>query len=374
MSETESADLAPLAGDNSLPDLAARILAEHEAAEAANKRGLTHAINAGRLLIEAKAKLTHGRWLPWLSEHCRVPERTAQAYMQVARSFDDQGLPTPTVDSPSPPQGPRPQAAGRSGDGEAAKAQRVADLSFRNALQSLAADRAQFVQREIRHIRREDARARFTRETTQALLPTLGKRKICVARNAAKRQWMLAIGPNISRADLKERERVARETAVVLELERQRGDLVDAALEAEAEAKRLRNEAGSLEKEIGAEVRKAVGPTEPLTVTYDFQADEETDAAIAALSDEDRADRLIAARGAIDERLEETERGYWGDLTLMSSQPIRPGPSGPRSSGWTKSGSPEWLDEIFPDWNRAEPEGEAGFTGDEDEDEDGDEA
>jgi Protein of unknown function (DUF3102) len=328
----------PEIGDNSLADLAARIKAEHEAAEAANKRGLEHAINAGRLLLEAKAQVTHGRWLPWLGEHCRVPERTAQAYMQVARSFDG------PVGKPSPSQG---QAPG----GDDAKALRVADLSFRNALQSLAVDRAKFVGREIRHMRREDARSRFTLETPQALLPSPAGRMMRVARNPAERRWMLACGPNISRAKLKERERVARETAVVEELERQRSDLVDQAAELEAEAKRLRQEAESLQKEITVEIKKAIGPAEPFTVTYKFQADEETDAEIASLSEEERVDRLLAARGAIDESLEETERGYWGDMTLMGSQPTSPGPGGPRFTGWTKIGSPEWLDELFPDWN-----------------------
>jgi len=64
---------------------------------------------AGDLLTQAKAQVPHGQWLPWLAEHCAIAERTAQAYMRVARSLD------------------------RLDD---AKAQRVADLSFRNALNS----------------------------------------------------------------------------------------------------------------------------------------------------------------------------------------------------------------------------------------------
>jgi Protein of unknown function (DUF3102) len=49
------------------------------------QRGCEHAINAGRLLIEAKAQLEHGQWLPWLQEHCQVSERTARPYMRLAR-------------------------------------------------------------------------------------------------------------------------------------------------------------------------------------------------------------------------------------------------------------------------------------------------
>jgi hypothetical protein len=69
---------------NSLTDLAARIRAEHEASGLAIKRGLDHAIACGRLLIEARAQLEHGQWLPWLREHCGVPERSARRYMELA--------------------------------------------------------------------------------------------------------------------------------------------------------------------------------------------------------------------------------------------------------------------------------------------------
>ena len=83
---TESDDLALLAGDNSLPDLAARIRVEHEAVSAALKESVRHAIAAGELLIEAKGQLGHGRWLPWLRDHCTISERTAQLYMRVAKN------------------------------------------------------------------------------------------------------------------------------------------------------------------------------------------------------------------------------------------------------------------------------------------------
>ena len=55
---------------NSLADLAARIKAEHEATAIAMRRGVEHAMAAGDLLLEAKAQLKHGEWLPWLAAHC----------------------------------------------------------------------------------------------------------------------------------------------------------------------------------------------------------------------------------------------------------------------------------------------------------------
>jgi hypothetical protein len=82
----QSDDPASLVGDNSLPDLAGRIRVEHEAVSASLKESVRHAIAAGELLIEAKAQLGHGRWLPWLQDHCTISERTAQLYMRVAKS------------------------------------------------------------------------------------------------------------------------------------------------------------------------------------------------------------------------------------------------------------------------------------------------
>ena len=80
---------AQVVQSNSLTDLAARIRAEHENSILAVKRGLAHAISAGQLLIEAKAQLQHGQWLPWLRDHCQVPERTAQLYMKLATHGDE---------------------------------------------------------------------------------------------------------------------------------------------------------------------------------------------------------------------------------------------------------------------------------------------
>jgi hypothetical protein len=80
---------ADLARSNALADLAARIKIEHEAAAGALKRTLTHAMAAGDLLLEAKAQLKHGEWLPWLEARCGIPERTARLYMRLARNREE---------------------------------------------------------------------------------------------------------------------------------------------------------------------------------------------------------------------------------------------------------------------------------------------
>jgi hypothetical protein len=71
---------------NSLADLAARIRAEHQATAAALTSSVEHAMTAGDLLLEAKAQVNHGQWLPWLTERCAMSERTAQLYMRIAKN------------------------------------------------------------------------------------------------------------------------------------------------------------------------------------------------------------------------------------------------------------------------------------------------
>src|ERR1700730_11575687 len=83
-------DVARNSGDlsrsNSLAGLAERIKMEQEAPAGALKRSVEHAIAAGDLLIEAKAQVPHGYWLPWLEANCAMSERTAQLYIRIAKS------------------------------------------------------------------------------------------------------------------------------------------------------------------------------------------------------------------------------------------------------------------------------------------------
>jgi hypothetical protein len=80
---------------NSLAILAARIQKEHSACACAVRRGVTHAMRAGELLLKAKTQIKeqygHGHWLPWLKKHCAIPERTANLYMRLAKSKSEIG-------------------------------------------------------------------------------------------------------------------------------------------------------------------------------------------------------------------------------------------------------------------------------------------
>lgn len=46
-------------------------------------------LEIGQRLIEAKAMLDHGEWLPWLNEKVEFSERTAQNFMRLSREFSN---------------------------------------------------------------------------------------------------------------------------------------------------------------------------------------------------------------------------------------------------------------------------------------------
>jgi Protein of unknown function (DUF3102) len=327
-----------LTRSNSLIELAARIRAEHEAVGGA----LQHAVVAGELLIEARSKVTHGDWLPWLEANCEMSERTAQAYMRVAREL-----------AKLDPQ----------------KRNAVADLSYRDALNQLSG-----AARAVKNLppeRLDQVLAETQTNSMSTLLtaakqverekrfPPLGSvppalaptpdRKISIARNPTQRQWLLAIGPNAAGLALKEHVKAARETESVVDLQDEHDELLEEAASLEAQAKQLREDAAYtrklIDREIKAVVEREHGPAYHYTETFDFQADDATDAELATLSREQLIERLTAMRGGADGPLKETKRGYWGDMNLVQFAAQGPEPGPP--SSWTGWGSGEWLDDLF---------------------------
>jgi Protein of unknown function (DUF3102) len=65
-------------------ELAKRIKACIEEIGKATHGVLMRAIEAGDLLLQAKAGIDHGRWGKWLETSCDLSERTAQRYMKIA--------------------------------------------------------------------------------------------------------------------------------------------------------------------------------------------------------------------------------------------------------------------------------------------------
>lgn len=51
-------------------------------------------LEIGRRLIEAKAQLSHGEWLPWLEEKVEFSDATAQRFMRLAREYENPSLVT----------------------------------------------------------------------------------------------------------------------------------------------------------------------------------------------------------------------------------------------------------------------------------------
>ena len=94
-------------------NIATAINAAHEKVETAKREGTRYALEAGRLLVEAKATVPHGGWDDWLKANVTFSPRTAQLYMKLARVTE----------------------------GDPVKAQRVADLSLRQAARNTRKDR-----------------------------------------------------------------------------------------------------------------------------------------------------------------------------------------------------------------------------------------
>lgn len=70
---------------NWLAHLAYRIKDEHTRAGDALKKSVQAGMRAGELLIEARALIPHGAWLPWLRDRVEISPRMAQRYVQLAR-------------------------------------------------------------------------------------------------------------------------------------------------------------------------------------------------------------------------------------------------------------------------------------------------
>ncbi len=91
----ETIDMQTITSNNiitaPLEALAAQINAHHERASVAARTAIGEAFEAGRLLIEAKSRLAHGEWLPWLKSNCACSERSARNYMKLAEAKDQIG-------------------------------------------------------------------------------------------------------------------------------------------------------------------------------------------------------------------------------------------------------------------------------------------
>jgi hypothetical protein len=72
--------------------LAEEIYTRHTKIVAAKRNIVAEAIGVGELLNQAKARMKHGEWLPWLKNNCLLSERTANRYMWTAKPENKQKL------------------------------------------------------------------------------------------------------------------------------------------------------------------------------------------------------------------------------------------------------------------------------------------
>lgn len=100
---------------------AAEINAEHLAATGKAREAIEHARRAGEMLLDVKAGLGHGAFLPWLAANITFSDRTAQRYMVLAENW-------PAI---------------------AAKSDTLSDLTIRGALRAIAKPRQEPEHREL---------------------------------------------------------------------------------------------------------------------------------------------------------------------------------------------------------------------------------
>lgn len=74
--------------DPTIQELVYQVNEAHDRCQQSYRSALKHARQAGEILLQLKAGRKHGEWLGWLNQHCKVPERTAQTYMRIAREWD----------------------------------------------------------------------------------------------------------------------------------------------------------------------------------------------------------------------------------------------------------------------------------------------
>jgi len=82
---TPTVGLFPSLGKMTVEQLMENADAAHRRCEEALSRAITHAIEAGDLLNEAKSRVKHGEWARWVERKFSGSLRTAEAYMRLAR-------------------------------------------------------------------------------------------------------------------------------------------------------------------------------------------------------------------------------------------------------------------------------------------------
>jgi len=126
------------------PALAAEINFLHEEAERHANMAVVYAARCGAKLLEVKASLDHGQWLPWLRANCRVGHQQAGRYMKLAKEYPE------LLDSNFPPGGNLPGI-------KQALALITADEDTKALVQAKLDDGESVTVREIEELKRQAA-------------------------------------------------------------------------------------------------------------------------------------------------------------------------------------------------------------------------
>lgn len=267
------------------------------------KQDLAHnIIGIGQHLIEAKAMLSHGEWLPWLSEHAHFSEKTAQNYMRVAREF------------------PNPQL--------------VADLGVRKALALLelpSADREEFAEdHDVLDMTARQLESAIKERNDAILAAEAAKADAQAAEDSrAKMAADMEVLESIHRA-AQEGEAQARQEleAVRAELQALRDKPVDVAVQTvvdEEAVKKARDEAVSAMKakiDAAETARKAAEDKRKAAERDLAEAKKQAGANAAILSRAEKAEAELAeARRQLNAAVEEEKRSMVnqnGDMALFN--------------------------------------------------------
>jgi Protein of unknown function (DUF3102) len=106
--QPNSEDFAVSVNHYPLEDIAIRIGEEFQGLQESKQlvkehiaKSLIHAKTIGDLLLEVKAQLAHGKWMPWLYETCPfISETSARGYMRVAENWEFIQKTATVADSP----------------------------------------------------------------------------------------------------------------------------------------------------------------------------------------------------------------------------------------------------------------------------------
>jgi hypothetical protein len=74
-----------LTNTDPLPEIAARIKADHEELVATGNRMVVYAMAIGDHILEAQKHVSHGEWMSWLAANCPFSDRKARLYVQLAK-------------------------------------------------------------------------------------------------------------------------------------------------------------------------------------------------------------------------------------------------------------------------------------------------